>query len=141
MSSSVSTVEIDVNVLKEQVKTLSSLCTKMDTVIEKLIEHQSKTASEIYDDMEKRRQEAHSEIKELHIRITTVDRNLSDKIELTERRISEEIQALRKEILSHNMKEDSDLQKILEWKWMIIGAVGLFVWLVSNTAKVADFFK
>ena len=72
---------------------------------------------------------------------STVDRNLSDKIELTERRIMEEIKNLKKEIVMHNQKEEVDIKKILEWKWMVIGAAGLFVWLISNADKVISLFR
>ena len=72
------------------------------------------------------------DIKELHSRITTTDRNLSDKIELTERRIMDEIKSLRECIDQHNQKEESDMQKLSQWKWMIAGGVIVFAWLVSN---------
>jgi hypothetical protein len=72
------------------------------------------------------------DIKELHSRITTVDRNLSDKIELTERRIMEEIKSLRDHIEQHNKKEDGEIKKILEWKWMAAGGIVALAWLISN---------
>ena len=75
-------LKVDVGVLKTQVATLTQLCNKMDSVIDKLMDNQTKMANDIYDDIEKRKQETVSDIKELHSRITTVDRNLSDKIEL-----------------------------------------------------------
>jgi seryl-tRNA synthetase len=112
----------------------------MDTVIDRLMDNHAKNTVDIYNDMEKRRQESQADIKELHSRITTVDRNLSDKIELTERRIMEEIKNLKREIVSHNQKEDSELKRILEWKWMVMGAVGLFVWIISNFDKVSAIF-
>jgi hypothetical protein len=72
------------------------------------------------------------DIKELHSRITTVDRNLSDKIELTERRIMEEFKSLREHIEEHNKKEDGEIKKILEWKWMAAGGIVALAWLLSN---------
>lgn len=140
MTTSDVSVDVDVGVLKEQVKSLTSLCGKMDTVIDRLMDNHAKNNVDIYNDMEKRRQESQADIKELHSRITTVDRNLSDKIELTERRIMEEIKNLKREIVSHNQKEDSELKRILEWKWMVMGAVGLFVWIISNLDKVSAIF-
>lgn len=140
MTTSDVSIDVDVGVLKEQVKSLTSLCGKMDTVIDRLMDNHAKNNVDIYNDMEKRRQESQADIKELHSRITTVDRNLSDKIELTERRIMEEIKNLKREIVSHNQKEDSELKRILEWKWMVMGAVGLFVWIISNLDKVSAIF-
>ena len=125
-------MKVDVGVLKQQVLTLTQLCNKMDSVIEKLSDNQAKMDEDIYKDMEKKKTETVSDIKELHSRITTVDRNLCDKIELTERRIMEEIRDLRTHISEHNAKEDSDLKKILEWKWMAAGGIIVIAWLISN---------
>jgi len=125
-------LKVDVEVLKQQVLTLTQLCNKMDTIIEKLIDNNDRLTTQIYQDMDKRKQETVSDIKELHSRITTVDRNVSDKIELTERRIMEEIKSLRDDIASRNKKEDSELRKIMEWKWMAAGAIVVLAWIASN---------
>lgn len=136
-------VLVDVGILKTQVATISILCEKMDKVIERLIEKQDKITEEIYDDMEKKRQETNADTKELHSRITTVDRNLSDKIELTERRIMDEIKALRQTITDHNAKEDREIKKILEWKWMAAGGIVVLVWMISNInfSTIGNLFK
>jgi hypothetical protein len=125
-------LKVDVSVLKEKVSTLSILCDKMDRVIEKLADSQLDLSSQIYKDMDKRKEETVGDIKELHSRITTTDRNLSDKIELTERRIMDEIKSLRDHITEHNQKEDSDMKSMLQWRWMIAGGVVVLAWLISN---------
>ena len=125
-------LKVDVSVLKERVGTLTELCHKMDRVIEKLADNQLDLAGQIYQDMDKRKEQTVSDIKELHSRITTVDRNLSDKIELTERRIMDEIKALRECIDEHNEKEEADMLKLSQWRWMVAGGVIVFAWLVSN---------
>ena len=125
-------IKVDIGILKNQVAMLTQLCNKMDAVIDKLMDNQSKMSDDIYDDMEKKKQDTAADIKELHSRITTVDRNLSDKIELTERRIMEEIKFLRTDIAERNKKEDSELKKILEWKWMAAGGILVIAWLMSH---------
>jgi hypothetical protein len=125
-------LKVDVSVLKERVGTLTELCHKMDRVIEKLADNQLDLAGQIYQDMDKRKEQTVSDIKELHSRITTVDRNLSDKIELTERRIMDEIKSLRDCIAEHNEKEEADMLKLSQWRWMVAGGVIVFAWLVSN---------
>lgn len=125
-------LKVDVSVLKEKVNTLTDLCNKMDRVIEKLTDNQTTLTNQIYNDMDKRKEDTVSDIKDLHSRITTVDRNLSDKIELTERRIMDEIKSLREHITEHNEKEDADIQKLSQWRWMVAGGVIVFAWLVSN---------
>ena len=99
---------------------------------EKLVDTHDRITNQIYSDMEKRKSDTVADIKELHSRITTVDRNLSDKIELTERRIMDEIKNLREDIESHNKKEDGELKKILEWKWMAAGGIVVLAWIISN---------
>jgi hypothetical protein len=125
-------IKVDVSVLKEKVSTLTDLCNKMDRVIEKLTDNQTALANQIYNDMDKRKEDTVSDIKELHSRITTVDRNLSDKIELTERRIMDEIKSLREHITAHNDKEDEDIKKLSQWKWMVAGGVVVLAWIISN---------
>lgn len=125
-------MKVDVAVLKTQVDVLSQLCDKMDKVLEKLIQKQDQMEADLYREIEKKKQETTADIKEIHSRITTVDRNLSDKIELTERRIMEEIKALRQIINEHNLKEDKEIKKILEWKWMAAGAIIVLAWLLSH---------
>jgi uncharacterized protein YfbU (UPF0304 family) len=125
-------LKVDVSVLKEKVTTLTLLCDKMDRVIEKLADNQLDLAGQIYQDMDKRKEQTVSDIKELHSRITTTDRNLSDKIELTERRIMDEIKSLRECIDAHNTKEAEDMKKLSQWKWMVVGGVIAVSWLITN---------
>ena len=125
-------VKVSVGVLKTQVLTLTQLCDKIDKVIERLIDNQDRMVNQIYDDMDRRKQDTVADIKDLHSRITTVDRSLSDKLELTERRIMDEIKGLRAQITAHNEKEDNELKKIMEWKWMAAGGIVVLVWLLSQ---------
>lgn len=135
-------IKVEVGVLRTQVDTLTKLCDKMDKVIEKLAENQDRIVEQIYTDMRRREDDKNQDVKELHSRITTISRDLSDKVELTERRIMEEIKSLRNDINKHNEKEDADIKKILEWKWMAAGGIVVAVWLLSNIdfAKIASIF-
>ena len=121
-------LKVDVGVLKTQTVTLTSLCEKMDRVIEKIVDQQDRYISQVYDDMEKRRQEKNEELKAVNKRIDTV----IDKVELTERRIMEEIRDLRKQISSNSEKEEEALQKLNQWKWTIAGGIIAISWLISH---------
>lgn len=125
-------LKVDVSVLKIQVDALAKLCDKMDKVIEKLAENQDRITNQIYIDMKQKEEEKDRDVKEIHSRITTISRELSDKVELTERRIMDEIRNLRQDITAHNNKEDKEINKILEWKWMAAGGIIVFTWLISN---------
>jgi len=125
-------LRVDVEVLKEKVLTLTQLCNKIDTLIEKLVDNNDKMIAQIYQDMEKRKSDTNTDVKELHSRITTISRELSDKVELTERRIMDEIKSLRNDISEHNKKEDGEFKKLLEWRWMVAGGIAVAVWIVSQ---------
>ena len=132
MEKEVTQLQVDVGILKTQVASITTLCDKMDKVIERLMASQEKIVADIYDDMDKAEKDTNTDIKDLHSRITTVDRNLSDKMELFERRIMDEIKSLRKDIADHNKVEDTQIQKILEWKWMAAGGILVVAWLLSH---------
>ena len=132
MSTDTVELKVDVEVLKNQVLTITQLCGKMDSVIEKLVDNHDRMVNQIYTDMEKRKADTNNDIKELHSRITTISREVADKVELTERRIMDEIKSLREDIAEHNKKEDDDLRAIKQWKWMVVGGVVVLAWLISN---------
>jgi gas vesicle protein len=125
-------IRVDVGVLKTQVDVMARLCDKMDKVIDRLIDNQEKITNQIYDEMQKKEQEKDQDVKELHSRITTISRELSDKVELTERRIMDEIRQLKNTITEHNKREDAEIRKILEWKWMAAGGIVVLAWLISH---------
>ena len=128
MSDNITELKVDVGVLKTQTATLTSLCEKMDRVIEKIVDQQDRYISQVYDDMEKRRQEKNEELKEVHKRIDTV----IDKVELTERRIMDEIRDLRKQISVSAEKEEQAIEKLNQWKWTIAGGIIAVAWLISH---------
>ena len=49
-------IKVDVEVLKNQVLTITQLCGKMDSVIEKLVDNHDRMVNQIYTDMEKEKQ-------------------------------------------------------------------------------------
>jgi predicted nucleic acid-binding Zn-ribbon protein len=125
----VTDLKVDVGVLKTQVLTLSSLCNKMDTIIEKLVQQHERHIEKVYVDMNTRKVETEADIKELHLRIDTV----LDKLQDSERRITAELKSLREEMTVHNKQERESLNKILQWKWMVAGGVIAISWLLSHT--------
>lgn len=132
MSDSLQEVRIDVELLKKDVINITSLCHKMDAVIEKIIDQQDRYLTQIYNDMDKRETEINTDVRELHSRISTISRDLGDKIELTERRLLDELKDLRKAMTEQHTKEDTDIKKLTNWKWMIAGGVIVLSWVISN---------
>ena len=122
-------IKVDIGVLKTQVLTLSSLCNKMDQVIEKLVDQHDRHIAKVYTDMDNRRLETEADIKEIHQRIDTV----LDKMETSNKEIMEEFKNLRKDMTEHNKQEKESLDKLLQWKWMVAGGIIALSWLISNT--------
>ena len=69
-----------------------------------------------------------NKLKTVNNRIDTV----IDKVELTERRIMEEIRDLRTQIKNSAEKEEQAMQKLNEWKWTIAGGIIVVAWLISH---------
>ena len=121
-------IRVDVGVLKSQVSTLTTLCGKMDQVIEKLVDQHDRHLVKVYESIDARRKETDMDIKELHERIDVV----LDKVQISEKTLLEEIQNLRKDMQEHNTKDRENIEKLLEWKWMIAGGILVISWLLSN---------
>jgi len=121
-------VQVDIGVLKTQVLTLSALCNKMDVVIEKLVDQHDRHIAKVYADMDQRRIETDKDIKEIHDRIDTV----LDKMQDSNEKIMEEFKSLRKDMSDHNKNEKEALDKLLQWKWMIVGGIIVLSYLISH---------
>lgn len=118
----------DVGKLKGQVEALTSIAGKLDIIIDKLVDQHDRHIAKVYTDMDNRRLETEKDIKEIHERIDTV----LDKMQSTERSLSEKIDSLRDAITTHNKEEQKQLQLILQWKWMVAGGILVFSWLLSH---------
>jgi hypothetical protein len=156
---------VEIELLKKDVSIMTSLFEKFDKTIDKMqeiasslsrmvslqeqrLDNQEGTTKELQSVLEMRRLEHNNDIKELHSRITTVNRELSDKIEETEKIILQELQELRKEIKeSHTTKEEKEhiplmkrLESIEAWKYTMMGGIVVITWVLAK-ADLGKFFK
>jgi len=122
-------IKVDVGVLKTQVLTLSSLCSKMDQVIEKLVDQHDRHIAKVYDDMENRRLETDADVKEIHDRIDTV----LEKVQDSERRIMEEMKGFKKAMNEHSETSKLQFERLNQWKWTIAGGILVISWLISHS--------
>jgi len=130
-------IKVDVGVLKVKVLTLNEICDKMDKIIEKLVDQHDRHVAKIYTDMDARRMETQNDIKEIHNRID----NVLDKVQDSERRITDELRTLRDELSAQIKSEKASIQKLNEWKWMIAGAIIVLSWLLSKINLEAIFTR
>jgi uncharacterized coiled-coil DUF342 family protein len=124
----ISEIKVDVGVLKTQVLTLSSLCSKMDQIIEKLVDQHDRHLNKVYDTMDEQRKEKDDDISEIHGRIDVV----LDKLQESEKRIMEEFQGLKKSMSDHSAASKAEFQKINQWKWTLAGGIIAITWLISR---------
>jgi len=125
-------LKVDTGVLKQQIKSITELCSKMDQIIDKLVDQHDRHISKVYVDMEARRRETDLDIKEIHGRIDDV----LEKVQETEKTLLTEMKALRREMQDHNSKEKEALDGLLQWKWMIAGGILVVSWLLSHVSPV-----
>jgi predicted Zn-dependent peptidase len=148
---------LEIELLKKDVSVVTALLGKFDTTIEKMqeiatslsrmvslqeqrIETQEEVTREVQSVLEMRRLEHNADIKDLHSRITTVNRELTEKIADTENKILEELKALREEIKKEKTSVASKISQIEMWKWMVMGAIALAGWLFGQAINIAKLF-
>ena len=150
--------KLEIELLKKDVSVVTALLGKFDTTIEKMqeiasnlsrmvslqeqrIETQEEVTKEVQSVLEMRRLEHNSDIKDLHSRITTVNRELTEKIADTESKILEELKALREEIKKEKTSVTTRLSQIEMWKWMVMGAIALGGWLLGQAVNISKLFN
>ena len=139
----------DVQVLKNEVEQVASVNTKLDNAIDKLTDisssiksmlavHEEKISKQedidnaIFNLIESRRVEYDNNYKELHARINKIHKELTDEIEMSEKRLMCEIKTL-------NSNLDGRIGVFEKYRWIIIGAaivVGLSMPSILNVLKI-----
>ena len=136
-------VEMKVGLLEKDVQQSEKLCEKLSESIAKLQEVNANILRMItlhehrHEEHEKTETEVKDDIKELHSRITTVNREIHERIDEVERHISERIDALRSDLIQHKKEEGGNvvgdtLKEIDKYKWMILGAAIAIGWIIGN---------
>ena len=120
----------DLQVLKNEVEQVASVNTKLDSAIDKLTDisgsiksmlavHEEKLSKQeeidkaIFNLIENRRVEFDTNYKELHARINKIHKELTDEIEMSEKRLMCEIKTL-------NSNLDGRIGVFEKYRWIII---------------------
>ena len=134
--------------LENQVEMLREIASDLKRMLavhdEKLNQHERKQ-DDIFELIEQRRNDMAEDIKEIHSRITTVQRELCTEITATENRIIKGIDELKEELKTdqeyHNSKQKTLEQRIADlekWRWIIIGAGITGGWLFSKLSNMVE---
>ena len=122
----------DLQVLKNEVEQVANVNNKLDAAIDKLTDisgsiksmlavHEEKLSKQedidkaIFNLIESRRVEFDTNYKELHARINKIHQELTDEIEMSEKRLMCEIKTL-------NVNLDGRIGVFEKYRWIIIGA-------------------
>ena len=139
----------DLQVLKNEVDQVASVNTKLDSAIDKLTDisgsiksmlavHEEKLSKQeeidkaIFNLIENRRIEFDTNYKELHARINKIHKELTDEIEMSEKRLMCEIKTL-------NSNLDGRIGVFEKYRWIIIGAaivLGLSMPQILSVIKI-----
>jgi len=139
----------DLQVLKNEVEQVANVNNKLDSAIDKLTDisgsiksmlavHEEKLSKQedidkaIFNLIENRRIEFDTNYKELHARINKIHQELTDEIEMSEKRLMCEIKTL-------NVNLDGRIGVFEKYRWIIIGAaivVGLSMPSILNILKI-----
>ena len=141
----------DLQVLKNEVEQVASVNTKLDSAIDKLTDisgsiksmlavHEEKLSKQeeidkaIFNLIENRRVEFDTNYKELHARINKIHKELTDEIEMSEKRLMCEIKTL-------NSNLDGRIGVFEKYRWIIIGAaivIGLSMPQIFDILKIVS---
>ena len=144
-------IRVDIELLKKDVTTMSALLEKFDTTIDKMqeiasnlsrmvslqeqrLENQERVTAEVQSILEMRRVENNNNIRDIYNRINTVNTDLTNKIEDTERTILAELQKLRDDIHKKNEGIGSRLGQIEMWKYGVAAIITFLLFLIANNA-------
>ncbi len=139
----------DLQVIKKEVDQVASVNTKLDSAIDKLTDisgsiksmlavHEEKLSKQeeidkaIFNLIENRRVEFDTNYKELHARINKIHKELTDEIEMSEKRLMCEIKTL-------NSNLDGRIGVFEKYRWIIIGAaivLGLSMPQILSVIKI-----
>jgi predicted nucleic acid-binding Zn-ribbon protein len=133
-------LKLEVGLIKKDIQLINDSLNKLEETMEKMQQQ-----SEI------RRADFQTEVKELHSRINSTNKELTDKMDESENKIMSEFKSLRDCIMSEKnggtMEDKKSLIKRIaaleKWKWMALGAIGLVTFVASNIniGALVTFFK
>lgn len=135
--------------LEVELEVLKTVVSKLDSSLEKISEVSNSIGrllavhDERLNSLEKTSDRRADEIKDLHSRITTQQREIMDKLEDMENRLEERMTAQAKAAKSQHDDIKDEIQEDIKhlddrigtlekWKWYIIGAGAAVGYLISN---------
>ena len=97
-------------------------------------------------------QEVKHDIKEIHSRITTSNREIVDKIDDFQTRIEHKMQAnaqisqdqhaeIKKDVVKDLEKMNARVSALEQWKWYVIGGAAVLGFILGHINEIAKYLK
>jgi seryl-tRNA synthetase len=135
-------IELKVGLLQKDVELNDRLCNKLSESITKIQELNVNIMQMIslheqrHEQHERVEAELKDDIKELHSRITTVNRELHERIDEVEKHITQRLDAIRSDLATHKRQDNAKVTDILgeidKYKWMILGGAIVIGWIIGH---------
>ena len=129
-----------------QVKVLESVVGRLDTNIEKLTELSNSISKllavhdERLDSLEKIHDKTDIDIKEVHSRITTISREICDKIDQVESMIESKLLAASESSTRQHIEIKADIENKINVLSNRVGVLETWRWLIIGGATVLGYF-
>jgi chromosome segregation ATPase len=141
-----SDLKLEIGLLKKDNEQLVTVTNKLSDTIEKIQEMNGNLVRMLalhdqkHENHVKIENDLKDDIKDLHSRITTVTRELYEKVSFTEKHLGDKIDNLRSELKNHQENDEKEksnklagvLKEIDKYKWMILGAAAAIGWIIGN---------
>lgn len=139
----------NVSYLQQDMAKVGMLVDRLDVTIDKLAEvstslsqllavHETKITAQdarvknVSDVVEKRREEMEENVKLLHARISSGERELEDKLDGRVESILEELKEMRAESTKQHETLNNRITVIEKWMWVVVGALAVLNFLGGN---------
>jgi chromosome segregation ATPase len=97
-------------------------------------------------------QEVKHDIKEIHSRITTSNREIVDKIDDMQTRLEHKMQAnaqisqdqhaeIKKDVVADLEKMNARVSALEQWKWYVIGGAAVLGFILGHINEIAKYLK
>lgn len=144
----INNLKLDVELLKKDVEQFDTLCDRITESIEKIQDVNQNLIKMIslheqrLEQHEKAEDDIEDDIKDIHSRITTINREIHDRIDQVEHHITERIDALRSDLIKHKREDGfkfriSDIDKV---KWFVMGGI-LFAGILLGKFDIFTIFS
>jgi len=132
--------ETEIALVKNEVNQMGQLFLKLETALDKITEvcnnigqmlavhderlnNQEDYADELKEQIEMHRKEHQADIKELHSRLTTAQREITKQNQVDMEKVLASIESLKMDVSGRMSEQDQRITSLEKWRWIVVGAV------------------